>query len=145
MIFFDASAAAKRYFQETGSDTVDDLWSGQEFFSSLAILHCELTSALNRKRRERALVPKVYYALKERIQEDLEKIQAVPVNAELIRLSLRLLDSHPLKTLDSLYLAGALGLQEALKESVLFVSADRQLLQAAEAEGLRTLDPEVLP
>jgi hypothetical protein len=145
VIFFDASAAAKRYFQETGSDTVDDLWSGQEFFSSLAILHCELTSALNRKRRERALVPKVYYALKERIQEDLEKIQAVPVNAELIRLSLRLLDSHPLKTLDSLYLAGALGLQEALKESVLFVSADRQLLQAAEAEGLRTLDPEVLP
>ncbi len=54
MIFFDASAAAKRYFHETGSDQVDELWSGGEFFSSLVILHCELTSALNRKRREGA-------------------------------------------------------------------------------------------
>jgi len=145
VIFFDASAAAKRYFQETGSDTVNDLWIGREFFSSLAILQCELRSALNRKRRERALLPKAYYALKERMQEDIEKIQAVPVNAELIQFSLRLLDSHPLKTLDSLYLAGALGLQQALKESVLFVSADWQLLQAAQAEGLRTLDPEASP
>jgi predicted nucleic acid-binding protein len=56
-----------------------------------------------------------------------------------------LLDLHPLKALDSLYLAGAVGLQRALKEPVLFVSADRQLLQAAQAEGLRALDPEMAP
>jgi predicted nucleic acid-binding protein len=55
---------------------------------------------------------------------------------------LRLLDAYPLKTLDSLYLAGALGLQLALKEQVLFIAADRQLLQAAQAEGLRVLNPE---
>jgi len=84
-----------------------------------------------------------YYTLKEQIQEDLKKMHAVPVNAELIQLSLLLLDSHPLKALDSLYLAGALGLQQALKEPMLFVSADRQLLQAAQAEGLRTLNPEI--
>ena len=55
MIFFDAGAAAKRYFQEIGSGRVNALWSGPEFFSSLVILPCELTSALNRKRRERSL------------------------------------------------------------------------------------------
>jgi len=55
------------------------------------------------------------------------------------------LDSHPLKALDSLYLAGALGLQQTLKEPVLFVSAERQLLQAAQAEGLRALNPEMAP
>ena len=48
-----------------------------------------------------------------------------------------------IKALDSLYLAGALGLQQALKEPMLFVSADRQLLQAAQAGGLRTLNPEI--
>ena len=68
----------------------------------------------------------------------------MPVNAELIQLSLRLLDSHPLKALDSLYLAGALGLQQTLREPVLFVSADRQLLQAARAEGQRALNPEMV-
>ena len=145
MIFFDASAAAQRYFYETGSDQVNGLWSGPEFFSSLAILHCELTSALNRKRRERALPPGAYPALKKQIGEDLRKVQAVPIHTELIEISLRLLEAHPLKTLDSLYLAGALSLQQSLKEPVLFVAADRQILQAARAEGLRTLNPETGP
>jgi len=93
VIFFDASAAAKRYFREIGSDRVDDLWSGLEFFSSLAILHCELVSALNRKLRERALPPGAYHTLKEQIRQDAMKIWAVPVNAELIGVSVRLLDS----------------------------------------------------
>jgi predicted nucleic acid-binding protein len=145
VIFFDASAAAKRYFQESGSELVNRLWSGPEFFSSLAILHCELTSALNQKRRERALPRGTYQTLKKQIGEDLRKIQAVPVNAELIEVSLRVLDAHPLKTLDSLYLAGALTLQQTLKEPVLFVAADRKLLQAAQAEGLRALNPETGP
>ena len=145
MIFFDASAAAKRYFQEIGSDRVNELWGGPEFFFSLAILQCELTSALNRKRRERALPRGAYYKIKEQIEEDLKKIRTVPVNAELIRQAVRLLDSHPLKALDSLYLAGALGLQQSLKEPVLFVSADRQLLQAARAEAMRALNPEMAP
>ena len=144
MIFFDASAAAKRYFQEIGSDRVNELWSAEEFFFCLAILHCELRSALNRKHRERALSRGAYYTLKKQIQEDLKKIQAVPVNADLIQLTLRLLDSHPLRALDSLYLARPLGLQQALKEPALFASSDRQLLRAAQAEGLRTLNPEMV-
>jgi hypothetical protein len=37
VIFFDASAAAKRYFGEIGSDRVEELWTGPEFLSSLAI------------------------------------------------------------------------------------------------------------
>ena len=86
-----------------------------------------------------------YSTLKKQIAEDLGKIRAVPINADLIELSLRLLDAHPLKTLDSLYLAGALGLQQTLKEPVLFVAADRQMLRAAQAEGLRALNPETGP
>ena len=142
MIFFDASAAAKRYFREIGSDRVAELWQGPEFFSSLTILHCELTSALNRKLRERALSRSTYRALKAQIEEDLRKLRALPVDADLIQVSLRLLDSHFLKTLDALYLAGALSLQDAVNEQVLFVSADRQLLRAAQTEGLRVLNPE---
>jgi hypothetical protein len=36
-------------------------------------------------------------------------------------------------------------LQQSSKESVLFVSADRQLVRAARAEGLRVLNPETAP
>ena len=84
----------------------------------------------------------VYQTIKKQIGEDLGKIPVVLINTELIELSLRLLEAYPLKTLDSLYLAGALGIQLALKEQVLFIAADRQLLQVAQAEGLRALNPE---
>jgi predicted nucleic acid-binding protein len=142
VIFFDASAVAKRYFQEIGSDRVNKLWGGGEILFSLAILPCELISALNRKRRERTLPRGAYQTLKRQIAEDLGKLPVILINAELIELSLRMLDAYPLKTLDALCLAGALSLQLALKEQVLFIAADQQLLHAAQAEGLPTLNPE---
>jgi predicted nucleic acid-binding protein len=142
MIFFDASAAAKRYFQEIGSERVQDLWSRPDIRSSLAILHCELASALNRKLRERGLSRGVYESVKDQIEADLAKLNTVPADDNLIERSLRLLDAHPLRALDSLYLAAALSLQQTSKIPVLFVSADRQLLRAAQAEGLKVLDPE---
>lgn len=73
---------------------------------------------------------------------DATTTSTVPVDTQLIGVSRRLLDSHPLKTLDSLYLAAALNLQQVSATPVLFVSADRQLLRAAKAEGLKVLDPE---
>ena len=76
------------------------------------------------------------------MKADVDTIEAIPVDHELIGVSLLLLDSHPLKALDSLYLAAALTLQQSGKEPVLFVSVDRQLLRAAQTEGLKVLDPE---
>ena len=142
MIFLDASAAAKRYFPERGSDKVSEVLSGPERHFSLALLPCELASGLNRRLREGDLSQAVYRTAKEQIRVDVSLTELVPVDADLIGTSLRLLDTHPLKTLDSLYLAGAVRLQQSLRERVLFVSADRQLLTAARAEGLRVLDPE---
>lgn len=145
MIFLDASAAVKRYFLEPGSDRVSRLWTGSEEILSLSILRCELVSALNRKRRERAVAAAGYTRIKKQMAEDAGKMQTVPINAELIERSLKVLDAHPLKALDSLYLAGALYLRQALGGPVLFVASDQQLIRAAEAEGLRVLNPEVGP
>ncbi len=142
MIFLDASAAAKRYFPELGSDKVATIFGGSEIRCSLLILSCELASVLNRRFREGDLSRTDYVDIKEQIRADLRNIDAVPVDADLIGTALRLLDSHPLKALDSLYLAAALSLAQGGREPVLFVSADRQLLRAAQAEGLRVLDPE---
>jgi predicted nucleic acid-binding protein len=142
VIFLDASTAAKRYFQEIGSERVQELWSLPQGLSSLEILRCELASILNRKLREHALTRDIYQGLKEQMREDLTDLGAVPTDSSLIQTSLRLLESHPLKALDSLYLAGALNLQQVSNIPVLFVSADGQLLRAAQAEGLKVLDPE---
>jgi len=142
VIFLDASAVAKRYFQETGSDRIQELWGRPELFSSLEILRCELASILNRKLRERALSRETYQGLRRQIQDELMDLGAVPADRNLIERAIALLDSHSLKALDALYLAGALNLQELANAPVLFVSADRRLLRAARAEGLKVLDPE---
>jgi predicted nucleic acid-binding protein len=144
LIFLDASAAAKRYCQEVGSDRVESLFEGAASLCSIALLRCELASVLNRKHREGGLSGLERHAARERVVEDLDLLRLAPVDDDLMGTSLRLLDSHPLKTLDSLYLAGALNLQQLSNVPVLFVSADRQLLRAAKAEGLQVLDPETL-
>jgi len=145
VIFLDASAAAKRYIQEPGSAEVNRLWGGTEPLASLALLLCELTSTLNRKRREHALPRGAYQIIKRQVGEDFRRMYLVPIHSDLIELSLRLLNSHPLRTLDALYLAGALGLRRSPKDPLTFVAADRQILHAAQVEGLRVLNPETQP
>jgi len=140
--FLDASAAAKRYSRELGSERVEAIFHEPAPVCSLAIVSCELTSVLNRKNREGVLHRAEHRAAKLQMAQDVGLMTLVPVDADLIGTALRLLDSHPLKTLDSLYLAAALSLQQGGQERVLFVSADRQLLRAAQAEGLKVLDPE---
>jgi len=144
LIFLDASAAAKRYFPEAGSARIAELLSTREPHCSLALLLCELASALNRRLREGDISRATYRAARDQIEDDAIAISAVRVDDEVIRASLRLLDLHPLKILDSLYLAAALNLQKASTAPVLFVSADRHLLRAARAEGLQVLDPEAV-
>jgi predicted nucleic acid-binding protein len=142
LIFLDASAAAKRYWHEQGSDRIKGFFHGPVPLCSVVLLGCELTSALNRRHREGDLTVAERHAARELVAQDLNRLRLVPVDEELIGASIRLLDAHPLKTLDSLYLAGALNVQRVWGTPVLFVSADRQLLRAAEIEGLEVLDPE---
>jgi predicted nucleic acid-binding protein len=142
LIFLDASAAAKRYCQEVGSERVEGIFQEAVPLCSVTLLCCELTSVVNRKHREGNLSDSEHRSARERVAHDLSWLRLLPIDNDLITASVRLLDAHPLKALDSLYLAGALNLQQVLNSPVLFVSADRQLLRAARAEGLKVLDPE---
>jgi predicted nucleic acid-binding protein len=142
LIFLDASAAARRYCQERGSGQVKDLFHEPVPVCSIVLLGCELISALNRRYREGDLSSAQRHAARELVEQDLSGLRLVPVDDDLIGASVRLLDVYPLKTLDSLYLAGALNLQKVSNIPILFVSADRQLLRAAKGEGLKVLDPE---
>jgi predicted nucleic acid-binding protein len=135
VIFFDASAAAERYFQEAGSERMQDLWNRPEIRSSLALLRCELASVLNRKLREHALSRVVYQTSKDQMEGDLAKLNTVPADDNLIERSVPLLDAHPFRALDSLYLAGALSLQRLANTPVLFVSSDRQLCALRRSKG----------
>ena len=64
-----------------------------------------------------------------------------PFDASLIEEAARILDTHPLKTLDALQLAGCLIIGRTLSELPTFVCADTRLNDAARQEGLVTLNP----
>jgi hypothetical protein len=93
ILFWDASALAKRYLPELGTEVVDALFASTGVSSTLATT----------------------------------------------------LEPHNLNATDGAILALALRYVHALpagSPTSLFVAADRRLLSAAQAEGLRTLNPE---
>ena len=55
----------------------------------------------------------------------------------------RVIERHALKGADSVHLSTALWLKETMKENVVFVASDLELLKAAEAEKLKTLNPQL--
>ena len=62
--------------------------------------------------------------------------------------SLSLMRTHSINSADAAILAAFLRFQRALpagNSPCLMVASDKRLLRAAEAEGLKTLNPELLP
>ena len=53
----------------------------------------------------------------------------------------RIIDTHASRGADSIHLSTALWLKNTMKEEVLFVASDIELLESARLEKLKVLDP----
>src|SRR5262245_15451405 len=147
--FLDTSALAKYYHSEVGSDQVEQLWNDPHrnlYISRLSVL--EMVSVFASKVRASAISSDDFDALRRRLAADLTKTKRLTGTRILVahyQRAERLLRDHGtrrrLRTLDSIQLAVALDLQEK-KAIDRFVSADKDLLEAAAVEGLDTLNPE---
>lgn len=69
-LFFDASAFAKRYLEEPGSDTVETLCMEATDLGLCVICVPEIISAMNRRLRERRLTKSDHASLKRHLLED---------------------------------------------------------------------------
>ena len=78
----------------------------------------------------------------DRIYKDGASVYLVqPLNPSVTEEAVRVLDTHPLRTLDALQLAGCLTLNRRMSDPLTFVCADTRLNSAAGLEGLVTLNP----
>ena len=135
-LYLDASALVKLYLPEPESDDLNSLLVGRQdvVVSDLAVT--EIMSSLCRRRREgsltTAVVSRVHRALLGHIQSDVyrrfELIPAAHREAERLLISL---GTVPLRALDALHLALALG-----AEAASLLTWDRRLGAAARAVGL---------
>ena len=144
LYYLDTSALVKLYVAEAGTERMLELADGDgaNQFAVLSVAQAELWSAVGRRQREGALDDEEASDLLDRFSEDLESFfLRQNVNDSVIDLACALLERHPLRADDALQLAGCLTLRPAAPDTPVFTSADDDLLDAAEEEGLRTLNP----
>ena len=146
--FGDTSALAKRYLDEAGSLWVLD-WilpnSGHlVIVSDLAIV--EMLSLLARRLREGKLSPSNQAILEANFLLHIEtEYLVVPIDRGLLTLAGELVKRRPLRALDAIQLASALAAIRTLNTPLTFISADKNLLAAASAEGFGIDDPTAHP
>lgn len=148
--FFDASALAKRYHQESGSEVVnhllDDLLpSAPERVAISPLSLSETVSVLTRHHNIGRIPTALFQQGTVRVLLEGSTVNLPFVDNEVILNSIPLISRHNINASDALYLHQALNLQRRLaaeEHELVLVASDRRLLRAAENEGLMTLNPE---
>lgn len=142
--YFDTSALLKFYIQEEGSEVVAGLMQniGNDRTSILDITLLELRSAVRRRERQADMSEREANRIIDKIQKDETLVYLVQsLDSSVTEEAVRILDTHPLKTLDALQLAGCLIISRSMSEPLTFVCADTRLNSAARLEGLVTFNP----
>jgi predicted nucleic acid-binding protein len=150
--YADSSALVKRYVNELGSDWVREIClpEGDNVIALAHIGLVEIAAALGIKHRQGLLDASVRDGLLRDLQRDgYDQYWLVDVDQELVLRAIDLTCRHKLRGYDAIHLASALFLQETLLAHNLAVpvllSADEELVTAAQAEGLETNDPNEHP
>ena len=151
--FFDASGAVKRYVAEQGHAwmlALCDPGAMNTLLIAQATL-VEAVAAFCRKARDPDLTLRIGLAERDALiaqfrRDTVRDYDVVVVDAAVYTRAADLCRAHPLRAYDAVQLAAALTARDALAIIGLeptFVSADRQLLAAAAAEGLAVDDLNV--
>lgn len=146
--YADSSALVKRYVVEAGSDWMQSLCDPADHHL-IALAHIglvEIAAALGIKTRQGFLLPGVRDGLLQDMQRDArEQYWLVDVDQIIVVQAIELTRRHKLRGYDAVHLACALFMRDTLHHqglpSPIILSADQELLIAAQAEGLDVDDP----
>jgi uncharacterized protein len=145
LYYLDTSALVKLYVREPGTEQVLRLASASagNTLAILTLAQVEIRSALRRRERAGEIASSMVIQLLERFQRHLEAVFLRQIVSEaMFDAACELVDAHGLFASDAVQLAGYLALRTSSGDNTpIFVSADRQLLQAAKAESAPVFDP----
>lgn len=149
--YLDSSALVKRYFAESGSAWVQALCADADQMIVMAEIGLvEITAAMAGKLRGGYISARQFQMLRNDLDVDIKHEYALmSVNRSIVNNAMGLTARHRLRGYDAVHLACALYLQQALTAHQLtplkFISADKDLLQAALTEGLLLDNPNQHP
>ena len=150
LIYFlwDASAGAKRYAPEIGSDVVDALFALEASHPVLTVLgYSETFAIFLRKHNAGAIGQPAFHAGISALENDfLNNPDAVllSITDAITFASLSMIQRHNLNSADAAILTTFLQYRATLSEKMVLVSSDKRLIRAAQSEGFVTLNPEEL-
>jgi len=132
-LFLDSSAFAKRFVEEPGSEEVEILCSQATELCLSVICVPKIISALNRRLREKTLTSRGYAQAKQHLSQDVRDTVVINLTPDVVRTSIEVLETTPVRTMDALHIASALAWGADL-----FASADHRQIAAAKTAGLKT-------
>lgn len=152
MLYLDASALAKRYFNENGSELVAARFeSGEGIFTSV-LSFAEIHSVMARKFRGGDFGVAEFSRLKELFQDDWAfSLSKLELDFAAMTSVPRIVENVALRASDAIHLSTAIWLRDSVRlgtasrsrgNSVVFGAADKRLIQAAMQFGLEVFDPE---
>jgi predicted nucleic acid-binding protein len=142
VLFFDTSALVKRYYEEPGTERVDELIEDDRVVAITSLAVIETISAFRRKyNRDDISESALDTLLAAFFEEALSDFVILPMDESIQEFSFSLILEDDLRTLDSLQLSAALSMT-AEDADVVFVSADSDLISVADRRGLDTINPD---
>lgn len=133
-VYFDSSALAKRYIEETGTAEVLAWCERADELALSVIAIPELISAFCRLRREARLDDGQYQSIKRDLLTDIEDALICESTAEVIQHAVRALEAHPLRGMDAIHIGAAL-----VCGADVFLSADTRQCHAAAGLGIQVV------
>lgn len=131
-LYLDTSSLVKLYVAEPGSEEVRAHVDRATIVATSPVAYPETRAAFARRRRERALRPRLFAAAKGMFENDWPKYLAVQVTDSLCRDAGELAERYKLRGYDSMHLASFLALaRQAGVTETEFSSFDDRLSRAA--------------
>ena len=147
MIFYylDASAWVKRYYWESGTDTVQGLFETEHKLACASLGFVEMMATLARTRKARGVDSAAFEQKSVELESDWERFIQIQLSAEAVELAKVVARRLALRGADAIHLASALILQERFVDEddrLILVTSDRELKEAGEISGLIVMNPE---
>lgn len=153
IFYFDASALAKRYVKEKGSELIARVFSAVEVahMRGLMIGLAEVVSIFVRKKNGGLIPPTLFRSslllFKQEILNNLH-FKKLDVESVLISRAIPLIEKHSINATDAAILRSAMDIKEfenARGNELILITSDKRLETAAKAEGLHVINPEAMP
>jgi predicted nucleic acid-binding protein len=147
IFYLDTSAILKRYRTEKGSAVIDDLYNQQAEHDALLTSHfscLELESVAIRAVKGKLLTREAYNSLLGGLARDIgEYLLVTSFSPDQLTEAIHFARAHALRAADAMQFAAAIDANRTvIGGAFVFVVSDKELLSAARASNMSTLDPE---